>query len=94
MARPELGTVLDPSIPADVSECSIEDACKAITDFGSVPRVLVVNRDDYKRYPGLQDVALKFGLQTSVEQSYDDGEWAVHDLKDGDKRTTYWNMGP
>ena len=91
MAKPTEGTVLEPSTPADVSECSIEDACKAITDAGNIPRRLTVSNDDVAFYgqPELADKARKFGLVLSVDGDFRNGEWTVDDLG----QNTYWNEG-
>lgn len=93
MPRPSEGTVLEPSTPADVSECSIEDACKAITDAGNIPRRLTVGNDDvsFCGQPELADKARKFGLVLSVDGDFAYGEWTVDDLvKNG---FIYWNKG-
>ena len=95
MARPEQGKVIDPSIPADISDCSLEDACNAVQSEGIIPRVLNYSIDDYTRYgKEIDDLAWKYGITSLLESTYEDGEWAVHDLKEGDDRTTYWNSPP
>ena len=91
MAKPTEGNVILPSTSADVSECSIEEACKAITDAGNVPRRLTVGNDDVAFYgqPELADKARKFGLVLSVAGDFLNGEWTVDDMG----QNTYWNEG-
>ncbi len=93
MSKPTEGTVLEPYIPADVSECSLEDACKKITDAGNIPRRLTVGNDDVRivGQSELADKARKFGLVLSVNGDFAFGEWTVDDLvKNG---FIYWNAG-
>lgn len=91
MAKPTEGNVIEPSTPADISEASLKDACKAITDVGNVPRRLTVSNDDVAFYgqPELADKARKFGLVLSLDGDFLNGEWTVDDMG----QNTYWNEG-
>lgn len=91
MAKPTEGTVLEPSTPADISEVSLGDACKAITDAGNVPQRLTVGNEDVAFYgqPVLADQARRFGLVLSVDGNFGDSEWSVDDMG----QNTYWNEG-
>jgi hypothetical protein len=40
------------------------------------------------------DLSLHHGLVAILDTLYQDGEWAIHDLKEGEARTTYWNAPP
>ena len=95
MSKPTIGNVIEPSVPADIAECSLEDATKAILAAGNVPRRLTVGHDDEKFYgrEKLADLAREFGLVLNKDNSFEDSEWTVDDLgQDGD-RNTYWNPG-
>lgn len=95
MAKPTEGNVIEPSTPADISEASLEDACKAITDAGNIPRRLTVGPDDSKFYGNskLYDLARKSGLVVTEDETFKDSEWTVDDLGQGSDRNTYWNEG-
>jgi hypothetical protein len=95
MARPEIGIVVELSVPSDIAEVSIEQACELVQDEGTVPRVLAYNIDDYTRYgKRIDHLAWMFGITPMLDSSYQDGEWAVHNLKEGDERVTCWNVPP
>ena len=105
MSRPTIGNVIDASISADVSECSLEDACQAILDKGNIPRAVIVSPDNFTAInnwakeqeepsQGLTDIARKFGLVVMLDQNYVEDEWAVTDLVPGNDGNTYWNPGP
>ena len=103
MSKPDIGNVIEPSVPADVSECSIEDGVNAILAKGNVPRALIVSPKGYRdiadwedkenKSNELLDTARKFGLVVILNQSYDEDEWAITDLVPGDDGNTYWNPG-
>ncbi len=95
MAKPTEGNVIEPSVPADVSEYSLEDACKLMTDAGITPRRLTVGPDDMKYYADstLLDMARKFGLTLRVHRKYEYSEWTVDDMKSGKGRNTFWSPG-
>ena len=95
MAKPEIGNVIEPSVPADIAECSLEDATKAVLAAGNVPRRLTVGPDDEKFYgqEKLADLARQFGLVLAKDDSFKDSEWTVDDLVSGTDRNTYWNPG-
>ncbi len=95
MSRPEIGKVIEPSVPSDICDAAVEDACTAVQEAGTIPRILSYNMDDYTRYGStLDNIAWKYGIVGLIDTTYLDGEWAVHNLKDGDERVTYWNTPP
>ena len=95
MSRPTEGKVVELSTPSDIAEVSIEEACELVQAEGTVPRILAYNMDDYTRYGTIIDnLAFKYGITPMLDSSYQDGEWAVHNLKEGDERVTCWNMPP
>lgn len=91
MAKPTEGKVILPNTPADVSDLSIEEACKAIQAAGNVPRRLTVGNDDVAFFgqPELADQARKHGLVLSLDGDFGNGEWTVDDMG----QHTYWNEG-
>lgn len=95
VSKPEIGNVIEPGVPADISEVSLEDACKAILDVGNIPRRLTVGPDDAKFYSSgsLADLARRFGLMLSMDVDYKFSEWSVDDLVTEHDRNTYWNPG-
>ncbi len=95
MSKPDIGNVIEPRTPADIAECSLEDACVAIRDAGNIPRRLTVGPDDEKFYgqQKLSDLARKFGLVLAKDDSLKDSEWMVDDLVPGADGNTYWNPG-
>lgn len=95
MARPTEGKVIEPSTASDICDAAVEDACTAIQNECSIPRILAYNMDDYTRYGSDIDAyAWKYGIVALIDTTYMDGEWAVHNLKEGDERVTYWNTPP
>lgn len=95
MSRPETGKVVELSTPSDIAEVSIEEACELVQAEGTVPRILNYSIDDYTRYgQRIDHLAWLFGITSILESSYQDGEWAVHNLKEGDERVTCWNSAP
>ena len=95
MSRPTEGKVVELSTPSDIAEVSIEEACELVQAEGTVPRILAYNIDDYTRYGTIIDnLAFKYGIAPMLDTAYQDGEWAVHNLKEGDERVTCWNMPP
>lgn len=95
MAKPEIGNVIEPGTPADISKVSLEDACKAILDVGTIPRRLTVGPDDEEFYgqQRLTDMAREFGLILSKDDTFKYSEWTVDDLVAEHDRNTYWNPG-
>ena len=95
MARPETGNIIEPGVPADISEVSLEDATRAILELGNVPKRLTIGPDDEKFWcpQKLADLARKFGLVLAKDDSFKDSEWTVDDLMSGADRNTYWNPG-
>lgn len=91
MSRPAIGTVIEPSVSADISECALEDACRALQLQGKVPRMLVYGADNSIPRPEALDLARKFGMDADIQFDYGQDEWAVHDLEPGEDRTTYWS---
>jgi hypothetical protein len=95
MARPEIGKVVELSTPSDIAEVSIEEACELVQAEGTVPRILAYNIDDYTRYgTQIDHLGFKHGITPMLDSSYQDGEWAIHNLKEGDERVTCWNPAP
>lgn len=95
MSRPTEGKVVELSIPSDICDAAIEDACARVQEEGTIPRILAYGMDDYTRYGKIiDDLAFKYGIAPMLDSSYQDGEWAVHNLKEGDERVTCWNMPP
>ena len=95
--KPAIGKVIEPRTPADLCEVALEDACEALLKLKlhlkTVPRQLVISSGHYKPVQEVRDMARKFGLEVTVNGLYDEDEWAVHDGRDGQQRTTYWNPG-
>lgn len=92
MARPTEGKVVELSVPSDIAKVSVKEACDLVQGEGTVPRILAYNMDDYTRYGSkIDDMAIKCGITTILNSEYQDGEWAVHNLKEGDERVTCWN---
>lgn len=95
MSRPTEGKVIEPSVPSDICDAAVEDACAALQEAFAIPKILAYNFDDYARYSkDIDDISLKHGIAAMIDTSYVDGEWAVHNLKEGDERVTYWNTMP
>ena len=95
MSRPETGKVVELSTPSDIADVSIEEACELVQAEGTVPRILAYNIDDYTRYgTQIDHLAIKYGITSMLDSSYQDGEWAVHNLKEGDERVSCWNPPP
>ena len=95
MSKPDIGNVIEPSTPADIADCSLEDACKAIVDAGNIPRRLTIGPDDEKFYGQelLANLANRFGLVLAKNDDFKDSEWTVDDLVPGADGNTYWNPG-
>jgi len=95
MPRPTEGKVLELSIPSDICDAAVEDACTRVQEEGTIPRILAYNMDDYTRYgTTIDDIAWKYGIVALIDTTYMDGEWAVHNLGEGDERVTCWNAMP
>ena len=95
MAKPDYGTVLTPSVPADISEEPIKEACWALVDHGVVPRRLTVGPDDviFCGMPKIMDLAHKFGLVVRNDPTFEYCEWTVDDLEPRESRITFWSKG-
>lgn len=103
MSKPEIGNLIEPSVPADVSECSIEDGCNAVLAKGNVPRALIMSPKGHKHIVDweeeqdtpskLADILRKFGLVLMLNEKYEEDEWAISDLVPGKDGNTYWNPG-
>ena len=93
MSRPTVGTVIEPSTPADIGEASLEDACNALQQMGAIPRMLMLGNGHTYDVSELRELARKFGMEIEDSFDSDQDEWAVHDLEPGENRTTYWNVG-
>jgi len=95
--KPAIGKVIEPSTPADLGEAALEDACEALLalklNLCTLPMELVISSGHYMPVQEVHDLANKFGLSVAVNGLYDEDEWAVHDGRDGQRRTTYWNPG-
>ncbi len=95
MGRPTEGKVIEPSIPSDICDAAVEDACARIQEEFTIPKILAYNMDDYTRYgKDIDHIAWNHGVVAIIDVDYLDGEWAVHNLKEGDDRVTYWNTMP
>lgn len=90
MSRPAIGTVIEPSVPADISEVALEDACMALQQRGKVPRMLLYGAENSIPRGEALDLARKFGMDADIEFDYDQDEWSVDDMEPGQDRTTYW----
>jgi hypothetical protein len=89
VSRPVEGKVIEPSVPGDICEVMLMQACKELEKAGEVPRVLQLNIHD--NFDGLGDLAMKFGITWMIRGDFSDGEWCVHNLKEGDEKVSYWN---
>jgi hypothetical protein len=89
VSRPEEGKVIEPSVSGDIGEVMLEQAVEELQAEGEIPRVLQVSLAD--KFDGLNDLAMKHGITWMIRGDFSDGEWCLHNLKEGDERVSYWN---
>ena len=90
MSKPTEGKVIKPSTSGDIGEVMLEQAVEALQAEGTIPRVLQISMSD--RFDGLNDLVMKHGMTWMIRGDFSDGEWCVHNLKEGDERISYWNQ--
>ncbi len=90
MSKPTEGKVIEPSTSGNIGEVMLEQAVEALQAEGTIPRVLQISMSD--RFDGLNDLVMKHGMTWMIRGDFSDGEWCVHNLKEGDERISYWNQ--
>ena len=89
MSRPTEGRVIEPSTSGDIGEVMLEQAVTALLAEDVIPRVLQVSLED--KFDELSDLARKHGITWMIRGDFSDGEWCLHNLKEGDEKVSYWN---